>query len=333
MEEGPLEGIEEEIIEKYRKRLNDIRREMTKTVVGQTRIIDGLMIGLLCNGHVLVEGVPGIAKTLIIRTLAKVTGCNFKRIQFTVDLLPTDITGITAYHKERGFYVVKGPIFTNFILADEINRAPPKTQSALLEAMGERQVTIGKQTFKLEDPFFVMATQNPIETTGTYPLPEAQVDRFLLKLLITYPSSEEERDILKKNINLYKFEDFGLKVMIQPKEIIEMQEAVKKIYLSKKLEKYCVSIVDATRYPKKYKIKLGRYVEWGASPRASIGLFITSKANALLHGKNFVIPDFIKEVAHSVLRHRIILNYEGLAEGIKTDDIVSEILSKVPVPS
>jgi len=327
-----VEGIDETIVEKYSKELDTIKREIAKVVVNQQEVVNGLLLGLLCNGHVLIEGVPGIAKTLLIRTLARVTGCEFKRIQFTVDLLPTDITGITAYHKDKGFYVVKGPIFANFILADEINRAPPKVQSALLEAMGERQVTIGKETFKLPYPFFVMATQNPIETAGTYPLPEAQIDRFLLKLYMGYPNIDDEQKILRKNINLYKFEDFGLKPVIQPDEIVRMQEDVKKIYMSKKIEQYCVNLTDATRHPKKYKIKLGKYIEWGASPRNSISLFIVSKANALLHGKNFVIPDFVKEIAHPVMRHRIILNYEGLAEGIKTDDIIDEILAKVPVP-
>ena len=327
-----VEGIEESAVEGYMRSLETIRREIAKIIVGQQEVVNGLLLGLLCNGHVLVEGVPGIAKTLLIRTLARVAGCDFKRIQFTVDLLPTDITGITAYHKDKGFYVVKGPVFTNFILADEINRAPPKTQSALLEAMGERQVTIGKETFKLTDPFFVMATQNPIETAGTYPLPEAQIDRFLLKLQMYYPDTGEEQKILRQNINLYKFEDFGLKPVIYPNDIIRMQEDVKKIYMSKKIEQYCVNLTDATRNPKKYKIKLGRYIQWGGSPRTSIGLFIVSKANALIHGKNFVIPDFVKEIAHSVIRHRIILNYEGMAEGVSTDDIVKEILAKVPVP-
>jgi MoxR-like ATPase len=223
-------------------------------------------------------------------------------------------------------------VFANFILADEINRAPPKTQSALLEAMGERQVTIGKETFILPSPFFVMATQNPIESAGTYSLPEAQIDRFLLKVYMNYPTSDEEIKILRKNINLYKFDDFGVKAAITPQDIIGMQEDVKKIYMSQKVEKYCVTIVDATRRPKKYNLKLGKYIEIGSSPRASIGLFIAAKANALIHGKNFVIPDFVKEIAHPILRHRIILNYEGMAEGVKTDDIVKEILEKVPIP-
>lgn len=326
------EGIDERVIDSYKDKIEAIREEIAKIIVGQKEVVDGLLTGLVCNGHVLLEGVPGIAKTLLIRAIARATGCDFKRIQFTVDLLPTDITGITAYHKEKGFYVVKGPVFTNFLLADEINRSPPKTQSALLEAMGERQVTIGKQTFSVPDPFFVMATQNPIESAGTYPLPEAQIDRFLLKLYMFYPDSNEELKILKRNIQLYKFENFGLKSVITPQDILKMQGDVKKIYMSKKVEQYCVNLVDATRNPKKYKIRLGKYVEWGSSPRASIGLFIVSKARAFIHGKNFVIPDFVKEIALPILRHRIILNYEGLAEGIKTDDIVKEILGKVPIP-
>jgi MoxR-like ATPase len=326
------EGVDERTIEAHRAKLDLVKKEIAKLIVGQHDVVSGLFLGLLCNGHTLVEGVPGIAKTLLIRAVAKATGCDFKRIQFTVDLLPTDITGITAYNKDKGFYVVKGPVFTNFILADEINRAPPKTQSALLEAMGERQVTIGKETFLLPSPFFVMATQNPIESAGTYSLPEAQIDRFLLKLYMDYPTSEEEIKILRKNINLYKFDDFAIRAAISPQDIIRMQEDTKKIYMSQKVEQYCVSLVDATRRPKKYGLKLGKYIEIGSSPRASIGLFIVSKANALLHGKNFVIPDFVKEIAMPVMRHRIILNYEGMAEGIKTDDIVKEILEKVSIP-
>jgi len=315
----------------YGRKLDAIRKEIKKVIVGQDRVVDGLLIGLVSNGHILVEGVPGIAKTLIVRTLAEVTGCKFNRIQFTVDLLPTDITGITAYSKEKGFYVVKGPIFSNFVLADEINRAPPKVQSALLEAMGERQVTIGKETFQLPSPFFVMATQNPIESAGTYPLPEAQTDRFLLKLLMFYPNTSEEKDILKQNISLNKFEDFGLNPVILPEEILEMQQIVKQVYVDKNVEEYIVRIVDATRNSAKYGISLGKYIEWGSSPRGSINLYLASKAKALIEGKNFVNPQFVKEIAHDVLIHRIILNYEGMAENIKIDDIITEVLSKVPL--
>ena len=324
--------ISADTIKKYREKLLDIKKEIGKLIVGQTDVIDPLLLGVLCKGHVLVEGIPGIGKTLLIRSLAKAVGCDFKRIQFTVDLLPTDITGITMYNPKKGFYIVKGPIFTNFILADEINRAPPKTQSALLEAMGERQVTIGKKTFPMAKPFFVMATQNPIETAGTYSLPEAQIDRFIFKLYMGYPTMEEEQKIIKQNIELKSFKEYKIKPVVKSDDIIKMQNAVKNIFLSDEIEKYILLIVDATRHPEKYNIKLGRYIELGASPRASIYLFLASKAKALADGKTFVNPFHVKQIAHYVLRHRIILNYDGIAEGIKTDDIISEILSKIPVP-
>jgi len=319
-------------ITKYQKDLVEIKKEIGKVVVGQENVVEGCLRAILANGHLLIEGVPGIAKTLLIRALAASSGCKFNRIQFTVDLLPTDIVGITTYDKARGFYTLKGPIFSNFVIADEINRAPPKTQSALLEAMQEKQVTIGKETFSLELPFFVMANNNPIESGGTYPLPEAQVDRFLLKLNMGYPSVDEEKGILQTNISLNKFEDFKIMPIISPKKIIEMQKATKQIHLSEAIEKYIVKIIDATRNPEKYKIKTGKYLEYGCSPRASIGLFIVSKADALLNGKTFVTPQNIKNIAHEVMRHRLILNYEGQAEGVKPDDIISEILSRVPVP-
>jgi MoxR-like ATPase len=326
------ERLDTKIVEQYGKELQAIRDEMARIVVGQTSVIDNMLVGLIANGHILVEAIPGLAKTLIIRALAKTTGCEFKRIQFTVDLLPTDITGITAYNEKKGFYTVKGPIFANFILADEINRAPPKTQSALLEAMGEHQVTIGTNTFKLPDPFFVLATQNPIETAGTYSLPEAQLDRFLFKLFVDYPSLSEEQLILNKNINLKSFDSYKLKSIITPERLVEMQRDAKRVYLSEKVEKYVVDITNATRQPEKYGINLGKYIEWGASPRNSINLFIASKARAMLEGKAFVTPNHVKKIAYDVMRHRIILNYEGMAESIKTDSIVKEILSKVPMP-
>jgi len=326
------ERLDPGIVEQYGRDLQTIREEMAKIIVGQTSVIDNLLVGLLANGHILVEAIPGLAKTLIIRAMAKVTGCDFKRIQFTVDLLPTDITGITAYNAQKGFYTVKGPIFANFILADEINRSPPKTQSALLEAMGERQVTIGTKTFLLPEPFFVMATQNPIETAGTYTLPEAQLDRFLFKVFIDYPDMKDEQLILNQNINLKPFDSFDLKPVIDPKKLMEMQRNVKKVYLSEKIEKYVVELTNATRHPEKYGLKLGKYIEWGASPRNSINLFIAAKARAVLEGRGFVTPNHVKKVANDVMRHRILLNYEGMAESIKTDAIVKEILSKVPVP-
>jgi MoxR-like ATPase len=246
--------------------------------------------------------------------------------------LPTDIIGITAYERERGFYVLKGPIFNNFILADEINRAPPKVQSALLECMQEKQATIGKETFDMPMPFFVLATQNPLEQLGVYPLPEAQVDRFLFKIRISYPNVKEEQSILNQNITTKKFEDYKIRPITSPEIINELQEDAKRIYLDKKIESYIIQIINATRNPDEYKLKLGKYIDWGASPRASIGLYSSSKANALMQGKSFVTPQHVKEVAPDVLRHRVILNYEAESENVKVEDVISEILAKVPVP-
>jgi MoxR-like ATPase len=319
-------------VKDYQKDLDKTRKEIGKVVVGQERIVNGFLKALLCNGHVLVEGIPGIAKTLIVRSLAKVCGCDFSRIQFTADLLPTDIVGITTYEKEKGFYIVKGPIFSNFILGDEINRAPPKVQSALLECMQERQVTIGKETFQMEEPFIVMATQNPIESLGTYPLPEAQIDRFLFKLLIRYPTVHQEQRILTQNMTLKHLDDYDLQVVLSQRKLIELSKDVHKIYLDKKIEEYIVHIVDATRYPDKYNLKQGKFIEWGSSPRGAISMYIAAKADALMHGKVFTTPQHVKEVAHDVLRHRILLNYEGQAEGTTSDDVISEILAKIPVP-
>jgi len=320
-----------QIVARYQQRFDLVRKEMAKVVVGQQTIINNLLEALVANRHVLVEGIPGIAKTLTIRALSTVTGSNFSRVQFTPDLLPTDIVGITAYEEGRGFYTVKGPIFSNFVLADEINRAPPKVQSALLEAMQEKQVTIGKQTFPLPAPFFVMATQNPVENLGTYPLPEAQVDRFLYKLLMTYPTLQEEAEIMHRNMTLQKFEEFNLQAILTPEELILAQQEVKKVYLDPKIEKYIVRIVDASRNPSKYKIEKGSYLEYGASPRSTIALFITAKAHAFIEGRTYVTPNDIKHVAYPVLRHRLILNYEGQAEGITPDDIIKELLDTIPI--
>jgi MoxR-like ATPase len=324
--------IKKEEIKRFKNKIDSAKEEISKIVVGQNKVINGFFIALLSNGHVLLEGVPGIAKTLIVRAFSHINGGKFRRIQFTTDLLPTDILGITAYNEEKGFYVVQGPIFANFVLADEINRAPPKVQSALLEAMQERQVTIGEKTSPLPFPFFVLATENPIEQMGVFPLPEAQIDRFLFKLQVDYPSMDEEKEILNKNITTHSFERYKLKKIISPKELFEMQSLAKKIFIDKDIEKYIIDIVDATRNPRKYNISAENYIQWGASPRASIGLHIASKANALLKGDSFVEPEFVKEVAHDVLRHRILLNYEGRAKKITTDDIISEILEKVRVP-
>jgi MoxR-like ATPase len=319
-------------VKKYSVVLDKVRHELSKSVVGQKEIVNSLLRALLAGGNVLVEGVPGIGKTMTIKSLAHVLGCKFSRIQFTVDLLPTDIIGITVYDEKRGFYTIKGPIFANFILADEINRAPAKTQSALMEAMQEQQVTIGRKTFKLESPFFVMATQNPLESGGTYKLPEAQVDRFLFKLIQDYPEPDEEKKIITTNMNLVKFEDFGLKPVLGPEELIQMQKFIQKIYLKEELKDYIVRIIDATRKPKEFGINLGKYVEWGASPRASINMFISSKAEALINNSYFVTPQYIKNVAYDILRHRVQLNYEAQAEGIGSEQVIKEILSKIPIP-
>lgn len=315
----------------YQKLFDELRYEVSKVVVGQSDILNFMLEAILSNGHCLVEGIPGIAKTLLLRTLSVVTGSEFKRIQFTPDLLPTDIVGVTAYDKKKGFYTVKGPVFANFVLGDEINRAPPKVQSALLEAMQEKQVTIGHNSFHLPHPFFVMATQNPIEQMGTYPLPEAQIDRFIYKIKMKYPNMDEEQKILERNISLRKFEAFNIMPVMNPKDILELQTDVQKIYLDTKIEKYIVRLVDATRNPKKYNLELGKFIEFGSSPRASIALFIASKSHALLNGKIYVTPNDVKAVALNIFRHRMILTYEGQAEGIKVEEIVKELLSKVPV--
>ncbi len=321
-----------------KKKIDMIRKEVSKVVVGQLSAVNHFLLGLLANGHVLVEGVPGIAKTLIVRSVAAASGCKFGRIQFTPDLLPTDIVGVSIYtgkksEASRSFDILKGPIFNNFILADEINRAPPKVQSALLEAMQEKQVTIGRDTLKLEEPFFVFATQNPIEQSGVYTLPEAQLDRFLFKIFITYPNIEEEQKILTSNITVNKFTFFDIKPVLSPKEIVQMQKLTKKIYLNKELEKYIVRIVDATRNPEKYGLSdVKKYIDYGSSPRGSIGLFIGAKANAVINGRTFVLPEDIVDVAKPVLRHRVILTYEGQAEGYTSDKIIEEILKRVPAP-
>jgi MoxR-like ATPase len=315
----------------YQDKFNEIRAEVGKVVIGQHEVVDGLIEALIAGGHTLVEGIPGIGKTLVVKTLAKITGCAFSRIQFTPDLLPTDIVGVTTYEEGRGFFTVKGPIFANFVLADEINRSPPKVQSALLESMQERQATIGKETFRLPTPFFVMATQNPIENLGTYKLPEAQVDRFLYKLMMVYPEPEDELKVLRVNMTTNNFDDYDIKRVLTPDDIVRAQEFVKKIYTDKKIENYIIQIVDATRKPAKYDIKLGKYIENGASPRASIALFIASKAHALVKGRGYVTANDVKEVAYNCLRHRLLLNFEGEAENIKSDKIIREILEKVPI--
>ena len=311
--------------------VNTITMGMDKVIVGQKHLVDSLLIGLLSNGHILLEGVPGLAKTLAIKSLASLIDAKYNRIQFTPDLLPADVIGTMIYSpaKEQ-FLSKKGPIFANFVLADEINRAPAKVQSALLEAMQERQVTIGENTYKLDDPFLVMATQNPIEQEGTYPLPEAQVDRFMLKVIIGYPKKEEEKQIIRQNIS---GESFDLKPVIKPSEIVEARDVVRKVYLDEKIERYIVDIVFATRFPQDYELKdLKDMISFGASPRASINLALAARAYAFLKQRGYVIPEDIPAVCHDVLRHRIGLSYEAEANNITTEEVISEILNKVEVP-
>lgn len=308
-----------------------ITQGMDQAIVGQKHLVDSLLIALLANGHVLLEGVPGLAKTLAIKTLAQVIDAKFSRIQFTPYLLPADVIGTMVYSVQKEqFQIKKGPIFANFVLADEINRAPAKVQSALLEAMQERQVTIGERTFKLDEPFLVMATQNPIEQEGTYPLPEAQVDRFLLKVVIGYPSKDEEKIIIRQNISPVKRE---IHALLRPEEILDAQKVVERIYLDEKIERYIVDIVFATRQPAEYDLKnLENIISFGASPRASIGLARAARAYAFLRQRGYVIPEDVRAVCHDVLRHRIGLSYEAEANNITADEVISEILDKVQVP-
>jgi len=308
-----------------------ITMEMDKVIVGQKHMVERLLIGLLSNGHILLEGVPGLAKTLAIKSLASTIHANFSRIQFTPDLLPADLIGTMIYSPKREEFTVKqGPIFANFILADEINRAPAKVQSALLEAMQEKQVTIGEQTFKLPNPFLVLATQNPIEQEGTYPLPEAQVDRFMLKLVIGYPSKEDERKIIRQNLaNEYP----TVNQVLKSEDILKARKVVKEVYMDEKIEKYIVDIVFSTRFPAEYKLnKFKGLISFGASPRASINLALAAKAYAFIKRRGYVIPEDIRAICTDVLRHRIGLTYEAEAENISTETIINEILNTVEVP-
>ena len=305
--------------------------EMRKNIVGQKHMIESLMIGLLSNGHVLLEGVPGLAKTLTITTLAKAIDAKFSRIQFTPDLLPADLVGTMIYsQKSETFQVKKGPIFSNFILADEINRAPAKVQSALLEAMQERQVTIGEQTYRLEEPFLVMATQNPIEQEGTYPLPEAQVDRFMLKVVISDPKKEEERLILHQSLTDTHLQQQAL---LKPADIVKARQLVREVYMDEKIENYITDIIFATRFPEQYGLgQLKPLISYGASPRGSISLAIAAKAYAFLKRRGYVIPEDVRAVAMDVLRHRIGLTYEAEAENVSSEAMVNEVLNRVDVP-
>ena len=320
-----------ERIERQSSFVTNLTAGMDQIIVGQKHLVESLLIGLLSDGHVLLEGVPGLAKTLAIKTLASLIDAQYSRVQFTPDLLPADVIGTMVYsQKDETFQVKKGPVFANFVLADEINRAPAKVQSALLEAMQERQVTIGTETFPLPEPFLVLATQNPIEQEGTYPLPEAQVDRFMLKVVIDYPKMEEEKMIIRQNINGDKF---NVKPILKAQEIIEARKVVRQVYLDEKIERYIVDIVFATRYPEKYDLKeLKDMIGFGGSPRASINLALVARTYAFIKRRGYVIPEDVRAVAHDVLRHRIGLTYEAEASNLTSDEIISKILNKVEVP-
>ncbi|MCD7899866.1 MAG: MoxR family ATPase [Bacteroides sp.] len=320
-----------ERIERQSAFVTNLITGMDQVIVGQKHLIESLLIGLLSDGHVLLEGVPGLAKTLAIKTLASLIEAKYSRVQFTPDLLPADVIGTMVYsQKDEGFQVKKGPIFANFVLADEINRAPAKVQSALLEAMQERQVTIGKETFRLPEPFLVLATQNPIEQEGTYPLPEAQVDRFMLKVVIDYPKHEEEKLIIRQNINGEKFD---VKPILKAQEVMDARKIVRQVYLDEKIERYIVDIVFATRYPEKYGMKeLQDLIGFGGSPRASINLALAARTYAFIKRRGYVIPEDVRAIAHDVLRHRIGLTYEAEASNVTSEEIVSKILNKVEVP-
>jgi MoxR-like ATPase len=324
-----IEEINQRVEEKHLL-VNTIRNEISKILVGQRKLIESLLIGLFSKGHVLIEGVPGLAKTSAVMALAATVQADFKRIQFTPDLLPADLIGTEVYRPKTGdFTIKKGPIFHNIILADEINRAPSKVQSALLEAMQEQQVTIGPTTFKLSSPFLVMATQNPIEQEGTYPLPEAQIDRFMLKIIIDYPNKSEEKEIMNR-VGFESPEE--TKAVITPAQLEEINALIKEIYVDEKLKDYMVDLVFATRKPTEYNIDISDYIQFGASPRATIFLSLAARAYAFLHGRAYVTPQDIKAVAPDVLRHRIIMTYEAEAEDITTDQIIGHVFDSVEVP-
>ena len=331
MSETNISAINEKV-KKESSFVAAIVMEMDKVLIGQRYLLDRLLVGLLANGHVLVEGVPGLAKTTAVKTLAATIQAKFQRLQFTPDMLPADLTGTLIYDQHTGkFNVKKGPLFANFILADEINRAPAKVQSALLEAMQERQITIGAETLKLDDPFLVLATQNPIEQEGTYPLPEAQVDRFMLKVKITYPTKDEELQILRR-MSVTKT-DFKIQNIVSTQDIIRARGVVDEIYMDEKIEKYIVDIVEATRHPEQYKLAdLKGLIQYGASPRATIYLAVASKAYAFLQGRGYVTPQDVKTIGLDVLRHRVIVSYEAEAEEKTSEDMIQRIFSEVEVP-
>ena len=320
-----------EMIQRESAFVDTLTTEVSKVIVGQKQMVERLLIGLLCNGHILLEGVPGLAKTLTIKSLAAAISAKFQRIQFTPDLLPADLVGTMIYNQKDGkFFTRRGPIFANFILADEINRAPAKVQSALLEAMQERQITIGEETFKLDEPFLVLATQNPIEQEGTYPLPEAQVDRFMLKVKIGYPSREDELLIMRQNVMNSQGD---IKAVVSPKDILAARDAVRNVYMDEKIERYILDIVFATREPAQFKLdKIAPMISYGASPRASINLALAAKAQAFVKRRGYVIPEDVRAISLDVLRHRVAVTYEAEAEEITSESIVQEILNHIEVP-
>ncbi|MEJ1236969.1 MoxR family ATPase [Chryseolinea sp. T2] len=326
-----MEAVSAEKHEEHKAKIKQVYSEVGKVVVGQEYMVNRLMIGLFTNGHILLEGVPGLAKTLTVSTLAQVLHLDFQRIQFTPDLLPSDLVGTMIYNQKDGrFDVKKGPIFANIILADEINRSPAKVQSALLEAMQEKQVTIGETTFKLDRPFLVMATQNPVDQEGTYPLPEAQVDRFMMKVFVDYPTKTQEIEIMRRISNM-RF-DFTVNTVLSKEDIFAIRDQVNRVRISESLERYIIELVYATRNPAEYKLtEQGQYIQFGASPRASINLNLSAKALAYMDGRDYVLPEDIKEVARDVMGHRIILNYEAEADNVKTQDIIKTILNKIPI--
>ena len=326
-----MEALAVEKHEEHKEKVKQVYAEMAKVVVGQEYMVNRLLIGLFTNGHVLLEGVTGLAKTLTVSTLAQVLHLDFQRIQFTPDLLPSDLVGTMIYNQKDGkFDVKKGPIFANIILADEINRSPAKVQSALLEAMQEKQVTIGETTFKLDRPFLVLATQNPVDQEGTYPLPEAQVDRFMMKVFVDYPTKDQEIEIMRRISNM-QF-DYKVSTILSKEDIFSVRDQVNKVKISESLERYIIELVYATRNPLEYKLnEQAQYIQFGASPRASINLNLSAKALAYMEGRDYVLPEDIKEVARDVMNHRIILNYEAEADNVRTADVIKAILNKVPI--
>lgn len=318
------------IINEQKVIVDSVRQEVNKVLVGQERMLDRMLIALISNGHLLIEGVPGLAKTTAIKTVAQALGLKFQRISFTPDLLPADVIGTMVFNPREGTFAPRlGPIFTNLLLADEINRAPAKVQSALLEAMQEHQVTIGDKTYPLPEPFMVMATQNPLEQEGTYPLPEAQIDRFMLKCRVDYPSKDDERRIMNR---FTRKSDIQVNPMMSGKQILDIRTILDQVYCDEKVADYILDIVFATRKPADYKLDIGHHIQYGGSPRASLYLNIAARANALLHGRGYATPQDVKEVAYDVLRHRLILTYEAEAENLKSEDIIAKILNEIPVP-